>query len=305
VLVAGFAKMWCRVRWVTIGDGGDGLRGLYCLPVHLSMNIRVGSLTVAFDDEGPRDTHALLLIHGHPFNRSMWRPQVSAVAAKGWRVIAADLRGYGDSSSIGSDLAFADFGKDLLGLLDVLGIDRFVVGGLSMGGQIAMDVCRQAPERVRGLLLAATFPSGESEEGKLRRFAMADRLMREGMAGYAVEVLPKMVGAACLRERPEVGEAVLAMMRGTDARAAAAALRARALRVPYEPVLERFTGPATVVVGDEDAFTTRSDADQMSTLLRDCELCWMSGVGHMPNLERQDAFNAALFRLLDRAIAAC
>ncbi len=223
--------------------------------------------------------------------------------AKGWRVVVPDLRGYGESTLTAGAFAFEDFGTDLIGLMDALGITRFVVGGLSMGGQIAMEVCRQAPERVRGLLLAATFPQGESEQGKVRRNAMADRLLQEGMAGYAVEVLPKMVGAKCLRERPAIGEAVLEMMRKTDPRAAAAALRARALRPPYEPVLAGFARPATVVVGDEDAFTTRDDAMTMASLLTDCDLRWMPGVGHMPNLEQADEFNGALLRLLERVEA--
>lgn len=260
-------------------------------------------MSLAFDDEGPRGPDALLLIHGHPFNRSMWRPQVEATSAAGWRVIAPDLRGYGESPDAGGAPAFEDFAADLLTLLDGLAITRVVVGGLSMGGQIAMDVCRQSPQRVRGLLLAATFPQSESEEGKHRRRATADRLLREGMANYAGEVLPKMVGAACLRERPEIGDAVLAMMRGTKPRAAAAALRARALRLAYEPVLERFDRPATVVVGDEDAFTTRADAMKTASLLSDGELVWMPGVGHMPNLERPHEFNAALLRLLERVAA--
>lgn len=260
-------------------------------------------ISLVFDDEGSAGSDALLLIHGHPFNRSMWHPQIRTVAAAGWRVIAPDLRGYGESEPASGDFMFAEFGEDLLALLDRLGVERCVVGGLSMGGQIAMEVCRQAPERVRGLLLAATFPQSESEEGKLRRSAMADRLLREGMAGYAVEVLPKMVGAACLREKPQIGEAVLAMMRSTNPRAAAAALLARASRPPYEPVLERFARPAMVVVGDEDAFTTRDDALKMASLLRDCDLRWMPGVGHMPNLEREDEFNAAVLELLERVNA--
>jgi pimeloyl-ACP methyl ester carboxylesterase len=260
-------------------------------------------MSLAFDDEGPRGPDALLLIHGHPFNRSMWRPQVDAAAAAGWRVIAPDLRGYGESPEAGGTPAFEDFATDLLALLDGLAIERVVVGGLSMGGQIAMEVCRQSPQRVRGLLLAATFPQSESEEGQHRRRATADRLLREGMANFAAEVLPKMVGAACLRERPEIGDAVLAMMRGTNPRGAAAALRARALRPAYEPVLERFDRPATVVVGDEDAFTTRADALKTASLLSDGELVWMPGVGHMPNLERQPEFNAALLRLLEKVAA--
>ncbi len=262
-----------------------------------------GRVSLAFDDEGSRGSDAVLLIHGHPFNRSMWRPQVGVVAAAGWRAITPDLRGYGESGPTAGAVAFEDFATDLVGLMDALRIERFVVGGLSMGGQIAMEVCRQAPERVRGLLLVATFPQSESEEGKVRRNAMADRLVREGMAGYAAEVLSKMVGAQCLCEKPEIGEAVLAMMTGTDPRAAAAALRARARRAAYEPVLARFARPATVVVGDDDAFTTRDDAMRMASLLSDCDFRWMPGVGHMPNLERPDEFNAALLRLLERVEA--
>lgn len=267
------------------------------------MNDGLRSTSIGIDDVGPRHTRAVLLIHGHPFDRSMWRPQISAIATKGWRAIAPDLRGYGESPCFTHAPAFEDYAKDLLARLDVLGIERVVVVGLSMGGQIAMDVCRQAPRRMCGLLLAATFPQSESPEGKVRRHAMADRLTREGMAGYAAEVLPKMLGETCLAERPEIGEAVLAMMRATDPLGAAAALRARASRPPYEPVLAAFTGPATVVVGDEDAFTTRDDALRMASLLADCDTQWMPRVGHMPNLEATEAFNAALLRLLDRVDA--
>ncbi len=84
------------------------------------------------------------------------------------------------------------FAADLAALLDHLEITDVVIGGLSMGGQIAMEFCRQYPGRVRGLLLAATFPQPESETGKLARNTMADRLLREGMKPYAAEVLDQM-----------------------------------------------------------------------------------------------------------------
>ncbi len=77
--------------------------------------------------------------------------------------------------------------------LNQLNIQEIVIGGLSMGGQIVMEFCRLYPERVRGVLLAATFPRAEKEEGKRNRAKMADRLLREGMETYAEEVLPKMV----------------------------------------------------------------------------------------------------------------
>lgn len=260
-------------------------------------------VSLRFDDHGSSGSPALLLIHGHPFNRSMWQPQVRAAVDMGWRVVIPDLRGYGQSSPIVSSFAFEAFAGDLLSLLDDLSIDRFVVGGLSMGGQVAMDVCRQAPHRVRGLLLAATFPQSESPEGKIRRYAMADRLISQGMAGYATEVLPKMVGELCLKDQPDIGRAVLEMMLTTNPHAAAAALRARAERPPYEQVLAQFARPASVVVGDHDAFTTRDDALKMASLLQDCDLQWMPGVGHMPNLEQPEQFNAVLARLLKRVAA--
>src|SRR5262249_15055261 len=99
----------------------------------------------------------VLLIHGHPFNRSMWAPQVDALRSR-YRIIAPDLRGYGQSSlPIDRETRLETFASDCLALMDALHIRTFALGGLSMGGQIALDIHRQAPERVEGLLLADTF----------------------------------------------------------------------------------------------------------------------------------------------------
>ena len=93
------------------------------------------------------------------------------------------------------------------------------------------------------------------------------------------------------------------MMRATHPAGAAAALRGRAERPDYENTLADLSVPALVVVGDEDAFTTRADAERMHALLKPSELVWMEGVGHMPNLEREVEFNAALRRFLQRVTA--
>ena len=177
-----------------------------------------------------------------------------------------------------------------------------MIGGLSMGGQIVMEFCRQCPERVRGVLLAATICRAETQEGKQQRAAMAERLLREGMGPYAEEVLPKKVTPANLAALPEVTEHVRAMMQSTNPIGAAAAIRGRAERTDYAETLARMDVPALVIVGDEDAFTTQEDAEQMNGLMRQSELVWMKGVGHMPNLEREPQFNKALGRLLERCV---
>jgi pimeloyl-ACP methyl ester carboxylesterase len=124
------------------------------------------------------------------------------------------------------------------------------------------------------------------------------------MAPYAEEVLPKMVTPANLIALPRVADHVRGMMRPTNPVGAAAALRGRADRPDYGEMLARIHVPALVVVGDEDAFTTRADAEQMSTVLKESELIWMEGVGHMPNLEPEAEFNEALGGLLARCAAA-
>jgi pimeloyl-ACP methyl ester carboxylesterase len=262
----------------------------------------INGITIGYDDTGAGE-NVLVLVHGHPFDRSMWRPQVEEISSKGWRVIAPDLRGYGQSSVIPGKTTLDVFATDIATLLNQLNIQKIVIGGLSMGGQIVMEFCRLYPERVRGVLLAATFPRAETEEGKRNRAKMADRLLREGMETYAEEVLPKVVAPRNIAVLPAVAEHVRSMMRVAHPAGAAAALRGRAERPDYESALASLDVPALVVVGDEDAFTTRTDAEQMHVLLRRSELVWMEGAGHIPNLEREVEFNAALGRFLDRVAA--
>jgi 3-oxoadipate enol-lactonase len=90
------------------------------------------------------------------------------------------------------------------------------------------------------------------------------------------------------------------MMCGTNPEGAAAALRGRAERPDYQPTLAVLSVPALVIVGSEDAYTTRAQAERMRDLPRDAELIWLEGIGHMPNLEHPDAFNAELLRFLHR-----
>ena len=92
---------------------------------------RVNGVQLEFDEAGggPR---TLLLIHGHPFDRSMWRPQLEWAARLGWRVIAPDLRGYGASDPAGEKTTLDVFARDLQALLDHLGVCRAVIAGTAL-----------------------------------------------------------------------------------------------------------------------------------------------------------------------------
>jgi 3-oxoadipate enol-lactonase len=246
---------------------------------------------LAYADEGPHSPLApLVLVHGHPFDHTLWTPQLDAFSATR-RVIAPDLRGYGASPVVPGVTPLSVFADDLADLLDELGVGSFVLAGVSMGGQIAMECSARFPERIRGLVLADTFAGAETPEGVEGRHATADRLLREGMRGYADEVLYKMVAP---HAAPETAAHVHRMMTATDPEGAAAALRGRAARPDYHEVLARLSVPALVVVGDADAYTPLSDAEDLHATLPDSELEVIEGTGHLPHLERPGRFNEVL-----------
>ncbi|MFG2530448.1 alpha/beta fold hydrolase [Streptomyces sp. NPDC048516] len=254
-------------------------------------------ITVGYEDEGSGEP--LMLVHGHPFNRSMWRPQTEYFSRAGRRVIAPDLRGYGDSTVLPGATPLATFARDLVDLLDHLGIERCVLGGLSMGGQIVMECYRLFPERISALLLADTFAAAETPDGKSARYDMAERLLREGMDSYAHEVLAKMVSPDTIAARPDVAAHVLGMMTATPPEGAAAALRGRAERPDYTELLSRITVPALVMVGTEDTYTPVSDARDLHERIPDSRLTIIEQAAHMPNLEQPRTFNAALHEFLN------
>ncbi|WP_166347218.1 alpha/beta fold hydrolase [Phytoactinopolyspora limicola] len=262
----------------------------------------VGGITLGYDDHGAGPP--LVLVHGHPFDRTMWRPQVEHFARAGWRVITPDLRGYGQSTVQPGVTTLDTFAGDIDRLLNWLGVDGVILGGLSMGGQIVMDFYRQFPDRIRGLILAATSAHAESDAGRQSRRETAERLLRDGMDGYADEILPGMITPRTITHQPDVATHVMTMMRQTSPAGAAAALRGRAERPDYLATLATVAVPALVIVGTDDAFTPLGDARTIHRQIPHSTLEIIEGAGHLPNLERPTTFNAVLQRFLEALPAA-
>lgn len=254
----------------------------------------VRGAVIRYDDLGPADGMPVVLVHGHPFNRGMWSGQAEVLVAAGCRVLAPDLRGYGASDVVPGVTLLSDFADDIAALLDALKIDRAVVGGLSMGGQIAMEMLRSHPGRVRGLVLADTSPVAETEDGKASRKSLAERLIAEGMGGYADEVIDRMIAPYHVAERPELAERVLEMMRATAPEGAAAALRGRAERPDYRETLAGARVPVLIVVGADDTYTPVDGVRDTHALVPGSTLVVIERAAHMPNLEQAAAFDAAL-----------
>jgi 3-oxoadipate enol-lactonase len=122
---------------------------------------------LAFDDVGAGP--CVVLIHGHPFDRSLWRPRVEVLATE-FRVVAPDLRGFGASPVTPYLVTLREYAQDVEELLTRLGIERAVAVGLSMGGLVAMDLVTTHPERWWALgLVATTAEQVTPQEGAVRR----------------------------------------------------------------------------------------------------------------------------------------
>ncbi len=256
---------------------------------------QIRGIKMSYEDAGKGIP--FVLIHGHPFDRSMWSEQTAAFGSK-YRIIAPDLRGYGESEISPDKTMLEDFARDIAALLDKLKVENIILCGLSMGGQILFEFYRLFPQRVRALILADTFAQLDDAERKQARYDTAEWLLTEGMHDYAEEVLPKMIAPKTIREQPKVAAHVLSMMRGTSPKGAAAALRGRAERPDYTALLAQINVPTLVVVGSEDEFTPVSDAEFMRQRIPASKLVVIEGAGHMPNLENPVEFNRVVGKFL-------
>ena len=262
------------------------------------MNLKINDIDLAFDDcgEGP----CLLLIHGFPLNRQMWQPQLSPLAKAGYRVIAPDLRGFGGSEASAGGYSMDGFADDLIALLDALQIRRAVVGGMSMGGYILMNLLERHPERIAAACFIATRSSADDEAGRERRSAMAAEAERLG-ANPIIKIFAELLFAPqSAQTRPELIARVTSWMRDTHPRALAGGLLAMKDRKDYTPLLPGFAHPSLVIAGAEDRAASPGAVELLTAGLPCCQSRIIAAAGHMVNMEQPEAFNGALLQLLNR-----
>jgi pimeloyl-ACP methyl ester carboxylesterase len=246
----------------------------------------------------------LVLLHAFPLAAEMWAAQLTAAVA-GWRFLAPDLRGFGESSleppEGGSTLpAFSidDYATDVIALLDILKVGRAVVAGLSMGGYAALAVARRAGTRVGGLVLADTRLEADSESARAGRDELLGVLGAGGAAAVVDRLMPGLVGATTRQSRPDVVADVRRLAGMQDPEAVRRAIHRLRDRPDSTATLEAFAGPVLIVVGAEDEVTPVDVARQMHGRAPGAAFAVIEHAGHLSNLEQPAEFNAALGRFL-------
>jgi pimeloyl-ACP methyl ester carboxylesterase len=242
---------------------------------------------------------AVVLLHAFPLSSRMWAPQLAAPPT-GWRLIAPDLRGFGASPAGDAAPSLDAMADDVAALFDRLGLDTVVLGGLSMGGYVAMAFLRRHPGRVRALLLADTKAAADPEAAVARRLAMADALESDGTPQALLDnVLPTLLGDTTKATRPEVVGHVRELVSACPPATAAWAQRAMAARPDSFATLRAADVPALVIVGEEDALSPPADAEPMVEALPRAEKpVLLPAAGHLTAVESPAEFTAALTAFL-------
>lgn len=261
------------------------------------MWIRTGDLRVAYDDVGAGPP--VVFVHGGLGNRAMWAPQLRALAPQGYRCVAYDLRGHGETEG-GEDveaLTPALLRDDLLAFADALQLGPFTLVGLSVGGFVAQEVAIGAPERLDAVVMADTWVvTGASE--------------RERQAGRALT--PVVEGALrLLGTRPLAYVAARGM--GDRHSEAAGLVRAATAGTSRETAVRVWRGlaghdtrsrlgavgtPTLVIAGARDR--NLAQARLLANLVDGAELVVLDGAAHVSNLHQPEAFTAAVADFLSR-----
>jgi pimeloyl-ACP methyl ester carboxylesterase len=232
----------------------------------------------------------LLLLHGFPFTSESFWPQLEN-PPKGVRLLVPDHRGFGKSAPAPGVSTMESMAEDALALLDALGLQSALVGGVSMGGYVAIALTRLDPGRVRGLLLIDTQSLADDEAGRARREATALDVEKNGVNGLVDGMLPKLMAPGVAKETKARVEQV---MRAQSPQAVAAASRGMASRADGKDILSRFSGPCSIVVGLEDVITPVEKAKVMQALVTGSTLDVIEGAGHLSNLEKPEEFAAVV-----------
>jgi pimeloyl-ACP methyl ester carboxylesterase len=260
------------------------------------VQIEIDGFKIGYDLDGSGPP--VVLIHGFPLSRTMWRPQVAALRDR-FTVITPDLRGFSDSDVPTGAVTMDTYAADVLRLLDALGHQRFFVGGLSMGGYVAFRIVAQAPARVRALIIADSRATPDTDEDRQRRYAAITRIRGEGPEGFLREFIVPLLGASTKAQRPQVAETLRQLTGAPPAPSLIAALAAIAERPDSRPLLPSIAAPALVVVGEEDTVIPRAESEEMVSRLPHARLATIPAAGHLPNLEMPEAFNRVVREFLE------
>lgn len=277
-----------------------------------SQFVEIGNgVRVHLRDEGPRDGPAIILLHGSNSDLHTWDEWVDGLSAD-YRVIRFDQIGHGlTGGDPAEDYSRENFIEDVREVADALNLERFVLGGNSMGGKHALAFAVAYPERVDGLVLV------DASGGPIPKNQQADDDDDSGNIGFTIarmpgvnkiaeQITPRSLISQSLDQSVSVKKVVddamvdryWELLRFPGNRAATMAR----FSAPYDPLSEgeiaAISAPTLIIWGDEDQLIPLSAGKWLDQTMQNSELVVYQGVGHLPQKEMPQATLSDLRRWL-------
>ena len=247
---------------------------------------------------GGADGPPLVLLHGFPLDARIWAG-VAHLTGRRVTTIRPNLRGFGSLTNMDAFTIDA-LAEDVWALLKSLALLPCVLGGLSMGGYVALAFADRFAGDLRGLALVDTKAEADDEAGRRRRDETVALLRRGGVTAVAEAMHPRMLAPATYAARPETADALMRIMRDTPAPTVEQATIAMRDRPNRTAVLARIDVPSLVLVGESDAITPPDQARRMAERLPSSRLVVVPDAGHLAPLEQPEAVAEALLDLMER-----
>lgn len=262
------------------------------------MFIKLNGFRIDYNTEGDRTGMPIILIHGFPFSKKMWKAQIDLLKTN-YYVVSYDVRGHGLSDIGSGQYAIEYFVDDLFGLLDYLKLSRAVVVGFSMGGYIALRAIERNPERFQGLVLCGTRSEADNNESKIKRVTQAKTVKIYGIRKFADLFLQSVLCEKTYQKNYEIVKLLREIIEISPPTAIAGTLIALAARTDTTDVLKNIKVPTLIMVGEHDILTPPSDCMKMKDKIPNAQLQVIPDAAHMCSLENQEEFNRHLLNYLD------
>jgi 3-oxoadipate enol-lactonase len=256
------------------------------------INIRVNGITMCYDDLGKGIT-PVIFIHGFPFDKSSWKPQVDFLKETS-RVIAYDIRGFGKSMAGEEKASIALFADDLILFMDALQINKAIVCGLSMGGYILLNAVNRYPDRFEALILSDTQCNDDSAEAKEKRYQTIKQIEEGGKTEFAASFVQNVFCQESIINKTELVEKIKKIILSTSEETIKGALHSLAQRWETCSSLNKITVPTLILCGSEDKLTPLKKSEFLFHNIPGSILHKIEKAGHLSNLEQPDEFNKHL-----------
>ena len=247
---------------------------------------------------------AVLLVHGFTNFAFVWAPQIAALAYSGYRVIVPDLAGHGLSAPVNEDTGVATLAGDMVALLDVLGIDRAAVCGLSLGGMVAQQMAVDHPRRVAAMVVADSRADNNGMQPAVERW-IAEFEGPGGPQGRLAKTYPLLLNDAFRASAS--GQATFDLWRLVLSQVAGQSLASIArgmLGFDITAGLPAVDTPTLVISGEQDLLIPPALSRRSAELIRGARFEVIPGAGHISSLDSAAAFNQLLLTFLaDPAVA--